>query len=51
MFFYMFFNTYVEFRVNRILFTIQSINLFFMQHFGPQNLKVKYMINNIAIDL
>ena len=46
-FFYMFFNTYVEFRVNRILFTI---NLFFMQHFGPQNLKFKYMINNITIN-
>ena len=51
MFFYMLFNTYVEFRVNQILFTIQPINLFLLQHFGPQNLKFKYMINNIAIDL
>ena len=50
MFFYMLFNTYVEFRVNQILFTIQPINLFLLQHFGPQNLKFKYMINNITIN-
>ena len=33
-------NTYVKFHSNRILFTIRSINLFFMNNFRLQNLKI-----------
>ena len=32
--------TYVKFHVNQILFTIQSINLFFMYNFKLQKLKI-----------
>ena len=40
-------NTYIKFYVNWILFIIRFINLFFMH----KNLKFKYLINNIIIDL
>ena len=33
--------TYAKFYVNQILFTIQSINLFFMYNFKLQKLKIK----------
>ena len=33
-------NTYVKFHSNRILFTIRSINLFCMNNFRLQNLKI-----------
>ena len=33
-------NTYIKFCVNWILFTIRSINLFFMHHFRLQKLEI-----------
>ena len=39
-------NTYVKFCVSWMLFTIRFISLFFIL----QNLKFKYLINDIAID-
>ena len=44
------FNTHVKFRDNRMLFIIQSINLFLFIILEYKNLKFKYLINNIAID-
>ena len=45
-------NTYVKFCSNRMLFTIWSINLFFMHNFRKKkkNLKFKHLINDIAIN-
>ena len=43
--------TRFKFRVNQILFNIQSINLIFMHNFKLKNLKLKYLIDNIIIDL
>ena len=43
--------TYIKFRSNRILFTIWSINLFFMHNFRLQNLKIKILIDDITTDL
>ena len=40
-------NTYIKFYVNWILFIIRFINLFCMH----KNLKFKYLIDNIIIDL
>ena len=34
------FNTHVKFRSNRMLFTIRSINLFFIHNFKPQKLEI-----------
>jgi len=34
------FNTHVKFHSNRMLFTIQSINLFFMHKFKSQKLEI-----------
>ena len=42
---------HVKFYVNRMLFTIQSINLFFRHTFRLQNLKFKHLIDGIVIDL
>ena len=39
-------NTHIKFHVNQILFSIQSINLYFMYNFRLQNLKFKYLIDN-----
>ena len=44
-------NTYVKFRINRILFTIRFINLFFMHNIRLQNFEFKYLIDDIAINL
>ena len=44
-------NTYVKFCVNWMLFTIWSINLFFMHNLNYKNLKFKHLTDNIAIDL
>ena len=41
---------HVKFRVNKILFSIQSMNLYFINNFKLQKLKIKYLIDNIAID-
>ena len=43
-------NTHVKFPSNRMLFTIQLINLFFVHNFRPKKLEIKYLIDNIAID-
>ena len=42
-------NTHVKFHSNLVLFTIRSINLFFMHNFLPQ--KFKHVIDNITINL
>ena len=34
------FNTHVKFRLNQMLFTIRSINLFFIHNFKPQKLEI-----------
>ena len=44
-------NMCVKFRSNRMLFTIRSINLFFIRNFLSQNLKFKNVIDDIAIEL
>ena len=46
-------NTYVKFLVNRMLFTIQFINLFFHACIilNYKNLKFKLLIDKITIDL
>ena len=41
---------HVKFRTNFILFTIQSINLFFMHNFRLQKFKFKHVIDDIVID-
>ena len=38
-------NTYVKFRINRMLFTIRFINLFFMHNIRLQNFEFKYLID------
>ena len=43
-------NTQVKFRSNRILFTIQSINIFFKLNVLPKNFKFKHVIDDITID-
>ena len=44
-------NIHVKFCANHILFTIQSISLFFMLNFKVQKkLKFKHLTNDIAID-
>ena len=43
--------TRVKFYVNRMLFTIRSLDLFFMYNFKLQNSKFKHLIDDIAIDL
>ena len=44
-------NTYVKFRINRMLFIIRFINLFFMHNIRLQNFEFKYLIDDIAINL
>ena len=44
------FNMHVKFHVNKILFSIQSMNLYFIDNFKLQKLKIKCLIDNIAID-
>ena len=46
-----FLDTHVKLCVNQMLFTIQSINLFFMHNFKLKNLKFKHLIDDIAIDI
>ena len=44
-------NINVKFCINQILFTIQSLNLFFIHNFILQkNLKFKHFIDDIAIN-
>ena len=44
-------NTNVKFCINQILFTIQSLNLFFIHNFIVQkNVKFKHFIDDIAIN-
>ena len=44
-------NTHVKIRVNWMLFTISSINLFLYIILNYKNLKFKYLIDDIVIDL
>ena len=44
-------NTYVKFRINRMLFIIRFINLFFMHNIRLQNFEFKYLIDDIVINL
>ena len=44
-------NTHVKFLVNWMLFTISSINLFLYIILNYKNLKFKYLIDDIAIDI
>ena len=44
------FNTHVKFRVNQMLFTIRSINLFFMYNLTCENFNFAHLIYNIVID-
>ena len=44
-------NTHVKFCVNWMLFTISSINLFLYIILNYKNLKFKYLIDDIAINL
>jgi len=41
---------HVKFHVNKILFSIQSMNLCFIDNFRLKKLEIKYLIDNIAID-
>ena len=42
-------NMHVNFHANRMLFTILSINSFFMHYFKLQKLEFKQLIDNITI--
>jgi len=44
-------NIYVKFYLNRILFTIQSRNLFLCIILNHKNLKFQYLIDEITINL
>ena len=44
------FNMHANFYTNQMLFTIQSINLYFMQYCKLQKLEFKQLIDDIAID-
>ena len=44
-------NTHVKFLVNWMLFTISSINLFLYIILNYKNLKFKYLIDDIDIDI
>ena len=44
-------NAHIKFYVNRILFTIWFMSLYFMYNFKLQKLEIKQFINDIAIDL
>ena len=44
------FNTYDKFCVNQMLFTIRSINLFFMYNLTCENFNFAHFIYNIVID-
>ena len=44
-------NTYIKFYVNQVLFTIRFINFFLCIILYYINLKFKYLIDNMAIDL
>ena len=44
-------NTHVKFCVNWMLFTISSINLFLYIILNYKNLKFKYLIDDIDIDI
>ena len=41
---------HVKFRSNRIIFTIRSINFFFIHILRLYKLEIKYLIDDIAID-
>ena len=43
-------NLYVKFCSNRLLFIIQSINLFLMHNYLPQKIEIKHDIDDIVID-
>ena len=45
------FNIHIKFCINQILFTIQSINLFFMHYFKLLKLKFIQLIDDMTIDL
>ena len=44
-------NTHVKFHSNRMLFTIQSMNLFFMHNFRLQKLEILAFVDELAISL
>ena len=44
-------NIHINFYVNWILFTIQSINSTFMRYFKLQKLKFKQLIDDITINI
>ena len=44
------FNMHANFYTNQMLFTIRSINLYFMQYCKLQKLEFKQLIDDIAID-
>ena len=41
---------HVKFGSNRIIFTIRSINLFFIHNLRLYKLEIKYLIDDMAID-
>ena len=49
-FFFFFFNMHAKFRSNRIIFTIRSINLFYIHDLRLYKLEIKYLIDDMAID-
>ena len=49
-YFFLILNMHVKFGSNRIIFTIRSINLFFIHNLRLYKLEIKYLIDNMAID-
>lgn len=45
------FNIHIKFNINKIIFNIQSTNLFLFVIFYYKNLKLKYVIDDIIIDI
>ena len=44
-------NMHVNFHINQMLFTIRSINLFFMHYFKLQNFEFIQLMDDMTIDL
>ena len=44
-------NIHIKFNINKILFNIQSTNLFLFVIFYYKNLKLKYVIDDIVINI
>ena len=45
------FNIHIKYQFNRMLFTIRSINLYFIYNFKSQKFEILLFVNDTAIDI